>query len=411
MDFTFALAALAVLLAAVAVFPGSLGVVMFTHKLLARPTGALLFNVLALPLWAASVLLLLASIYLAVRNSMPLGGVLAATAIVTGFTVFGFLMHMRFMFKPVREPQYLSLDEAIDRFGEEEEVAGVIDRGGRPFAYIARLARRPHIVYQTEGDDPFIMSHCILSHSSMAYELDDEFDASQIYITSVLANNLVFYDRTRHCTVLQIQDRARDDSYRLKTLPTVMTSLGRWRRFYPESKVWFRPKEWRDTFYLKLLARASVIDQASPDLVYPLEREPDPRLPLKDFVMGINMGGEAKAFPLAAMARSPIVEDMVGNEPLVFFASGDGDFVQLFSRRDNSGRTLSFRSVAPDKFEDLGTGSTWSCTGACVAGELEGQQLDPIPHYSKIFWCVWADFFPSTTVYSPNSPSKTSPSR
>ncbi len=406
MEIALVTAVLAVLLAALAVFPGSLGVVKLTHKLLARPVGAFLFNVLALPLWLASLALLLVAALLARGDDSSVRGVALAALIVGGITVFGFLMHMRFMFKPVRDPLYLSTDQALERFGPEEEVVGVIDRLGRPFAYVARLARRPHVVYQTEGAAPFLVSHCILSHSSMAYEIDQEFSASRIYISSVLANNLVFYDQTANCTVLQIQNQARDGSYRLKTLPTVHASLTTWARFYPESSVWYRPKEWRDTFYLKLLARASVIDQESPDLVYPLEREPDGRLPLKAYVMGVNLGGVAKAFPFELFGRSAMVEDTVGGEPIAFLISGDGSLVHLFSRRIEGGRELHLRSVAPDRFEDRETGSTWSSTGACTAGELEGLKLELVPHYNKIFWCVWADFYPATEVYSEAEPDE-----
>ncbi|MFQ5526130.1 MAG: DUF3179 domain-containing (seleno)protein [Thermoanaerobaculia bacterium] len=394
------LASSAVLVAAVAVFPGSLGVVMFTHKLLARPAGAFLFNVLAPFLWLASLALLLASGWAAVRTQSPIGSVVVAGILVAGTTLFGFLMHMRFMFKPVREPRYLTPDEALERFGSDEEVVGVIDSRERPFAYIARLARRPHVVYQAEGEAPFIMTHCILSHSSMAYELDEQFSASRIYVSSVLANNLVFYDKTNNCTVLQIKDRARDGRYELTTLPTLHCSLASWRRFYPESEVWYRPREWRDTFYLKLLARASVIDQASPDLVYPLERDPDERLPLKAYVLGVNLGGECKAFPIEVFADTPAVEDTVGGEPIVFLASEGGDLIHLFSSRLESGRVLHWQSTGPERFEDLETRSTWTCTGTCVAGELEGRRLESVPHYNKIFWCVWADYFPATTVYS-----------
>ena len=28
-----------------------------------------------------------------------------------------------------------------------------------------------------------------------------------------------------------------------------------------------------------------------------------------------------------------------------------------------------------------------------------GERLTAIPHYNKIFWCVWADFFPHTAVH------------
>jgi hypothetical protein len=354
--------------------------------------------VLSLPLWAASVVAMGLALYLGFRQPGTPWTTLAAAAFVAGVSVFGFLMHMRFMFKPVTAPLYLSVDDAIARFGEDEEVTGVIDRSGRAWAYVARLARRPHLVYQNDGEAPFVMSHCILSHSSMAYELDERFTGRGVYVTSVLANNLVFYDRSNGCTVLQIENKARDDSLALKTLPTMMTSLGTWKRYYPESKVWYRPREWRDTFYLKLLARASVIDPASSDLVYPLERAADERLPLKSYVMGVHLEGEAKAYPLDAFREAPFVEDVVGGEPIGFFADETADFVQLYSRRLGE-RTLDFRAAGPGRFEDRGTGSTWTVTGECVAGELAGERLEPVPHYNKIFWCVWADFFPATDVH------------
>lgn len=399
MDLSLILAMAAVAVAGVAVFPGSLGIVKFTHKVLASPAGALVFNVLSLPLWILSVVLTAVAVYLAAGGEGPVGWVAALAAVVVLISIFGFLMHMRFMFKPVRQPLYLTPDEAIERFGEDEEVVGVIDRQGRPFGYIARLARRPHVVYQSEGEAPFVMSHCILSHSSMAYELDDTFQGDGLYITSVLANNLVFYDHDNRCTVLQIHNQARDGSYRLKTLPTLMTRLATWKRFYPESKIWYRPKEWRDTFYLKLLARASVIDPASPDLIYPLNRPADERLPLKSYVMGVHLGGEAKAYPIARFAEEPVVEDTVGGEPIVFLSTGGGDFVQLFSSRIAPDQTIAFRSAGPETFEDVETRSSWIVTGECTAGELEGRRLEPVPHYNKIFWCVWADYFPETGVY------------
>ena len=143
-----------------------------------------------------------------------------------------------------------------------------------------------------------------------------------------------------------------------------------------------------------------MIDQQSSDLVYPLERPPDKRLALKAYVMGVSLEGETTAFPLDLFADTPLVEDTVGGEPLVFLASDDASLVQLFSRRTDDDRTLHMRQTVAETFEDRETGSTWTNSGACVAGEFEGRQLEAIPHYNKIFWCVWADFFPDTKVYS-----------
>lgn len=398
MNGSILIAGLAVALAAVALLPGSLGILKFTHRFNARAGGAFFSYVAVLPMYAAACALMLVLGYRAATGSAGTGLVLATAAVFGAVSVFGFLMHTRLMFQPVRRPQYVSADEAVARFGGAEEVIGVLDRHGRPFAYVARLARRPHIVYQPDGDAPFIMSHCILSHSSMAYELTGGFNPERIYISSVLANNLVFYDATSHCSVLQVRNQSVDGTRPLTQLPTVMTTLGTWRRLHPESKVWVRPREWRDVFYLKLLARASILDQSSPDLVYPLERSVDTRLPLKSYVMGVELNGAATAYPLGAFDGARLVEDVVGGDPIVFLVSREGDCVQLFSRRID-GTTLDFHPRADGTFVDESTGSSWTCGGLCTGGTLAGRQLVAVPHYNKIFWCVWADFYPATTVY------------
>lgn len=388
-----------VLLAALAVLPGSLGVLKFTHKLAAHPVGAFFTYVVSVPAYGVSVGLMILSVYLSWKIKGPFLISFAALVVFAGISFFGFLMHSRFMFQPVRNPEYISMGEAIKRFGGDEEVIGVVDRRGRPYAYLARLARRPHIVHQVEGDSRFIMSHCILSHSSMAYEIGGAFTPERIFISSVLANNLVFYDKTGHCSVQQIYNQSIDHRRRLHCLPTLMTRLASWQRLYPESTVWVRRPEWRDTFYLKLLARASVIDPKSRDLVYPLKREPDQRLPLKGYVMGVEMGGQSKAYPIEIFQVNRIIEDEVGSEPVVFFSNEGGDLIELFSRRINKDRVLTFQTAFEGGFRDNQTSSAWRMDGLCVAGELKGSRLTAIPHYNKIFWCVWADFYPSTSIF------------
>lgn len=395
----FFLAGASLFLTAVAILPGSLGILKFTHKLAAHPRGAFFTYVLCVPIYGLSVVLVVATLVVAWRGPQAWPVTWLLTPAFAGLSVFGFLMNTRFMFRPVRHPKYITLEEAIARFGEEEEVIGVVDRNGQPFAYVARLARRPHIVYQTQGESPFLMSHCILSHSSMAYAINEKFSPERIFISSVLANNLVFYDRANGCSVTQIRNRPLGTGQSFDCLPTVMTSLGSWKKLHPDSRVWVRAREWRDVFYLKLLARASVIDPRSPDLVYPLARPVDHRLPLKAFVMGVHIEGETKAYPLDLFATHPVVEDTLGGKPLVFFSSGGGDMVQLFSRRLDDGRALSFHAApAGEEFHDHETGSDWGLDGSCRSGTFKGCRLTPIPHYNKIFWCVWADFFPATVL-------------
>jgi hypothetical protein len=395
------LAVIALLLGAIAILPGTLGVVMITRKLAATAPGARLIYGHAK--WAAllSIALMLVAIGLAAQNnawSVGLGLVFLAFC---GVLVFGFLMHVGLNFKPVRTPHFISGESALKQLGADEEIIGVIDATGKPYAFITRLARRPHVVYQPSGKSPFIMSHCILAHSSMAYETKGDFASPDLQVVAVIANNMVFYDKKKECAVIQIQNQSRQGALQLETLSTVAASLGTWLKLYPESSVWIRKKEWRDTFYLKLLSRADVIDPASPAMIYSTEHELDDRLPMKSQVLGLQIGAEHCAYPVSIFQDTPVINDKLGGRPVLIASAFKGDFVQIFEREIESGQTLKFAALdTDDGFTDSATGSVWNPTGLCTAGELKDQQLVVLPHYSKIFWFVWADFKVNTRIYS-----------
>jgi hypothetical protein len=73
--------------------------------------------------------------------------------------------------------------------------------------------------------------------------------------------------------------------------------------------------------------------------------------------------------------------------------------MQVFDRRV-VGATLTFeQSAEGGGFVDRESGSEWSPTGKCTSGKHQGTQLVAIPHYNKIFWFVWSDYFPNCDIY------------
>lgn len=403
------MAVIAVLLCAVAVLPGTLGVLMLTHKLAADASGARFIYGQSKWVLVTSAVLLLAAIYQTLTGGGISALVLVAIVAYGGILVFGFFMHTSLMFQPVREPVFIGLGEAIQQFGPDEEVVGVIDQAGKPHAFIARLARRPHVVYQPKGEAPFIMTHCILAHSSMSYALAGEFSAPDISISAVLANNMVFYDKSSRCSVIQIENKARDEDMLLQTVPTVTVKLSTWQALYPESKVWVRAKEWRDFFYLKLLARADVIDPSSPVMVYALQNPKDERLPMKSLVLGLRHGVQNRAYPVALFTQAPLINDRLGDKDLLLISAFDHDYIQVFDRAIAPDTTLVFKpSSVPGRFVDTLTESEWTPQGHCASGHYAGRQLQAFAHYNKMFWYVWADFFPGTDIYSqpPANPAR-----
>lgn len=396
-------AIIAAVLAAVAVLPGTLGVLMFTNNIASTPEGAGFIYRHAYWVMLLAVVLMIFALYQAIVAGSYSLWLIGAFLGFAGVFVFGFFMHTKFLFKPVQKPTFITLDEAVKRYGPDEEVVGVIDGNNQPWAFVSRLARRPHIVYQPDGDAPFIMSHCILAHSSMSYAMDEKLRQPDITVTSALANNLVFYEKNNQCSIIQMQNRSRDGRLALKTIPTVTVSLGTWKKLYPESRVWVRSLEWRDVFYLKLLSRADVIDPASDVVVYPLQNPKDERLPMKSLVNGVEINGETGVYPNALFTGGTrrMVEDEVGGTPLLVVSACGGDYNQIFDRRLD-GRVLTFSpSAEDDNFRDNETGSVWDPTGECLAGPSMGAQLQPVPHYNKMFWYVWSDYHPGSRIYSP----------
>jgi hypothetical protein len=388
-------------LAAIAVLPGTLGIVKFTRKLAATRAGSRLIYGASKWLLLLSAAMLGAAVIAAVREDLTSSIFIVAVLGYLAILVFGFLMHVALNFKPIKKPRFESIDDALAKFGPDEEVVGVIDEAGNAFAFVTRLARRPHVVYQPDGDNPFVMSHCILAHSSMSYAMRGGFRDPDILVVAVIANNMVFYDKKSQCAVIQIQNRPREGSLALDPLGTVAVKLQTWRKLYPSSVVWSRPKEWRDTFYLKLLARADVISPTSPVMIYPTERDVDQRLPLKSEVLGVKVDGAECAYPVDDVREMGIINDQLGDRPLVIVSAVSGDFLQVYNRELEPGLVLEFGAMPNDnEFTDTSTNSIWTATGQCRQGALQGRKLQALPHYNKIFWYVWADFHPDTKVYT-----------
>lgn len=398
---------LAAIACAAAVLPGTLGILMLTNRLAAEARGArLIYQHSRILLMASAAGLVLAWV-IAIQDDAVSGPLLAGTILYAGVLGFGFLMHTRLLFRPIRRPTFISVAQALERFDAAEEVVGILDPKGDPYAFIARLARRPHVVHQPDGQAPFTMTHCILSHSSMAYENSGAFDKPDIMVTAAIANNMVFYDAKNRCSITQLHNASRDGSLPLKTLPSLMMRLATWAELYPDSRIWVRAKTWRDAFYLKVLSRADVIDPESPVLIYPLMNPSDERLPLKSQVLGVEIAGAERAYPLAALNDGQPLNDELGGVPILIVSAFDNDYAQIFIRQLKDGTTLNFRlSGESGTLTDTETGSSWDLKGHCKAGPRSGDSLQPVPHYNKIFWFAWADYHPNTEICLPRDSAR-----
>ncbi len=137
----------------------------------------------------------------------------------------------------------------------------------------------------------------------------------------------------------------------------------------------------------------------------------DPRRPPKERVVGVTVGGQARAYPWSMLAKRRVVQDRIGAERVVILyrpgtlsALDAGPIAEsraigataVFSPMVD-GHPLTFEPAAAG-FRDRETGSVWTLLGQAVQGPLTGTRLIPVAHVDA-FWFAWAAFHPTTTIH------------
>lgn len=126
----------------------------------------------------------------------------------------------------------------------------------------------------------------------------------------------------------------------------------------------------------------------------------DERMAHNILVLGVEVEGEARCYPLPDLAPlGPVLNDTLGGREIAVF-SIPGDLAALAFFRTLNGRTLSFRSGGQNKILDAETGSQWDLFGRAVSGPLEGSRLEYAPSGVEEFY-AWAGFHIGTEIWKP----------
>ena len=128
-----------------------------------------------------------------------------------------------------------------------------------------------------------------------------------------------------------------------------------------------------------------------------------PGLRPRDLILGIHAFGASRAFLLQAVMSELLIQDHVGNEPVLLAVGPDNRSVRVFRQRIRGQNSVSqFYRIAGDPGHalllDAETGSKWSFQGCAVEGQWKGTCLEPVD-VIKDYWFDWRNYNPDTTVY------------
>jgi uncharacterized protein DUF3179 len=211
----------------------------------------------------------------------------------------------------------------------------------------------------------------------------------------LIRNSLVIFDRETGTLWSHLTGEALEGplvGQHLQQVLSEQTTWGRWRAEHPR------------TLMLAVDRGTASFDPyegyyAAPDAGVVGRKRADDRLPVKEKVIGVRLGGEAKAYSFRALARDRVVNDTVGGVPLVVVFDPTSYSGAVY-RRDPAGTVLSFTPGSTSfSLRDDRTGSQWDgLSGKALSGIEAGMELEQVP-ITYSFWFGWADFYPNTEVY------------
>ena len=223
-----------------------------------------------------------------------------------------------------------------------------------------------------------------------------EFDTA-----GVVGGNEVFKDRETGSRWQQSSLESISGSLKgahLALYPFLLTSWGEWHRLHPDT-VLLKPMPG----YIDRLAEENRLikeglsgkGQAPPGVL-----RTDSRLAPKAMVLGLDVEGVNKAYPLKELEKARVVNDMLGKQPVLIVHQPDSDTTTAFLARVNQ-EAMKFEAADDQAHEltDLETHSRWDAYGNCISGKLKGAHLEALilePEY----WFAWSEFHPGTAIFA-----------
>jgi hypothetical protein len=311
----------------------------------------------------------------------------------------------------IDDPQFVSLYEAETWLDDREPVI-FVQIGEDARAYPIQILTWHEIVNDTVGGMPLAVTYCPLCDTAIAFERTFDGRVLDFGTTGRLRfSNLIVYDRQTETWWQQGTGQALAGEYAGRRLTFYPATIVSWQAFkvaHPNGKVLSQATGARRRYGAN--PYVGYDNPRTRPFLYDGPATPK-QLPQLARVIGVELNGEAVAYPYDALAQIRAVNDLLGGEPVVvFWAPGtasaldapvvaegrDVGAANAFSRR-LSDRVLTFKHDG-ERFIDEQTGSAWGLFGRAVDGPLAGQALTPLVAVNH-FWFSWAAFKPDTRVW------------
>jgi hypothetical protein len=326
--------------------------------------------------------------------------VLFILAMILYAAVF-YLVNFKFLAdKMFYQPQHKILVRAGENKVGMDKLVIAVTINNESKAYPIELIGYHHQVQDTIGGEPVIVTYCTVCRTGRVYSPVLNGKKESFRLVGMDHFNAMFEDNTTKSWWRQVSGEAiagKLKGTRLKELPSEQMRLNAWLRKHPDSYIMQA-----DPDYLKQYKNLEGFDIGI--INSGLEKRDSGSWQFKSWVIGVVHNNEARAYDWNELLNKRMIQDSLGDMPILITIEKDNASFHVFERKINLGNLFSVPVsndfISDEKgFRDELTNSLWNEDGLCIEGISKGQQLNKVQAYQE-FWHSWKSFHPNTTQYN-----------
>ena len=309
---------------------------------------------------------------------------LPAFAAALAVAVVGFLHFEMAAESMFQQPRIVAFESRARNALDDNAVVIGVENNGEAKAYPIRFLAYHHQVQDTVGGKPVLVTYCSVCRSGRVFEPMVDGRPEKFRLVGMDHFNAMFEDATtqswwRQATGEAVAGPLKGEA--LKDVSCVQLTVRKWFELHPDAVV-MQPDAASMASYgegkFERGENKSGLTGTDPD-----------SWKEKSWVVGVQVGGVSKAYDWNRLKEQRVINDQVGNTPIVVILSTDQQSFAAFERPAASERF----TIQDDALSSAG--KSYDFSGRELAAPAH--HLRKLPAYQE-FWHSWRTFHPETKL-------------
>ena len=271
---------------------------------------------------------------------------------------------------------------------------------GEARAYPQRILAWHELVADEVGGRPIIVTNCVPCGGTVVYQATASDGVSYKLGNAglVYRSRRLFYDADTNSlwdqlTGNAIAGDALVSAASLTPVPVLRTTWGEWTGRHPNSTVLSLNTGAARNYE----AGAAIAEELAVDgPFFPAPVPTEPGIDAKARILGLEIDGVTRAYPLATIEAAGIVHDTLAGQDVALVSRGPGLGVSVYREHDI---TIAFLQGSLAALEAVDSeGDRWFLDEEVLVNVIDSRLRRAIP--ARIaYWFAWVDAFPETTLW------------